>query len=306
VSAQLSDATIDSGAAGSRSGRAAAGLRATGRGLRQIVADPMGLVGLSLVLLLIFTGVFADWLAPYNPDQIAVRERLQDPSWQHLVGTDHLGRDVLSRVIKGTQIALLVGVSATIISMIGGLTLGLLAGYGPRWLDNALLLLFDAVYSFPTIMLALAVVTLLGPSLSTVKLVVVVGAIPVYSRLVRTATLAVKGADFIMAERSMGASTPRVLVRHILPNVVGPLFIIASMDIPTVIAIEAGLSFLGLGVRPPTPSWGRILNEGYAFIRETPWVVIGGGVPLIFATLGFTFLGESLRDTLDPKLRRQI
>src|SRR5690606_14863145 len=135
---------------------------------------------------------------------------------------------------------------------------------------------------------------------------VVIGTLPAYARMVRTSTLAIKNADFVLAERSLGAGTLRVLLRHILPNVVGPLFIIGSMDIPVAITLEAGLSFLGLGVRPPTPSWGRILNDGYSFIRETPWVVIGGGVPLIIATLGFTFLGEALRDTLDPKLRRQL
>jgi peptide/nickel transport system permease protein len=235
-----------------------------------------------------------------------VPERLQGPSWAHWVGTDHLGRDVLSRVIEGTQIALFVGVTAIVASMLGGLTLGLLAGYGPRWLDNILVLVFDAIYSFPTVMLALALVTLLGPSLTTVMIVVVIGTLPAYARMVRTSTLAIKNADFVLAERSLGARTPRVLLRHILPNVVGPLFIIGSMDIPVAITLEAGLSFLGLGVRPPTPSWGRILNDGYSFIRETSWVVIGGGVPLIIATLGFTFLGEALRDTLDPKLRRQL
>lgn len=287
-------------------GRAGLGLRATGQLLRHIGADPMGLLGLALVVLLVFTGVFAEWLAPYDPNKIAVPDRLQGPSWAHWVGTDHLGRDVLSRVIEGTQIALFVGVTAIVTSMLGGLTLGLLAGYGPRWLDHILVLLFDSIYSFPTVMLALALVTLLGPSLPTVMLVVIVGTMPAYARLVRTATLSIKNADFVLAERSLGAGTPRVLLRHILPNVVGPLFIIGSMDIPVAITLEAGLSFLGLGVRPPTPSWGRILNDGYSFIRETPWVVIGGGVPLIIATLGFTFLGEALRDTLDPKLRRQL
>jgi peptide/nickel transport system permease protein len=283
-----------------------AGLRAVGRLVRHVAADPMGLLGLCLVLLLVFTGVFAEWLSPYDPKKIAVPDRFQGPSWAHWVGTDHLGRDMLSRVIEGTQIALFVGVTAIVTSMLGGLALGLLAGYGPRWLDHLLVLLFDAIYSFPTVMLALALVTLLGPDLTTVMLVVVVGTMPAYARLVRTSTLSIKNADFVLAERSLGARTPRVLLRHILPNVVGPLFIIGSMDIPVAITLEAGLSFLGLGVRPPTPSWGSILNDGYSWIRETPWIVIGGGVPLIISTLGFTFLGEALRDTLDPKLRRQL
>jgi len=289
-----------------RGGRVGAGLRGGQRLLRRVTQDPMGLLGLTLAALVIFTGLFADWLVLYDPLKIDVPNRLADPSWAHPLGTDQLGRDVLSRVIKGSQIALVVGISATALAMVGGLALGLLAGYGPRWLDNILLLLFDAIYSFPIIMLALAVITLLGPSLATVMLVIVLGYVPVYARLVRTSTLGIKNSEFILAERSLGARPARILARHILPNVIGPLFIIASMDIPVVITIEAGLSFLGLGVRPPAPSWGRILNEGYTFIRETPWIVIGGGLPLIVTTLGFTFLGEALRDTLDPKLRRTI
>lgn len=272
--------------------------------VQRIAAEPMGLLGLCLVLLLIFTGLFADWLAPYDPIKISVKDRLADPSWTHVFGTDYLGRDVFSRVIKGSSIALLVAASTTAISVLGGLTLGLLAGYGPRWLDNCLLLLFDTVYSFPSIMLQLAVITLLGPSLGTVVLVIVIATIPAYARLVRTSTMSVKTSEFILAERSMGAGLPRIAIRHLLPNVVGPLFIIASMDVPVVIAVEAGLSFLGLGVRPPAPSWGNILADGFSFIRDAPWIVIGGGIPLILASLGFTFLGEALRDQLDPKLRR--
>lgn len=272
--------------------------------VQRIAAEPMGLLGLSLVLLLVFTGIFADWLAPYDPIKIDVKNRLVDPSWQHILGTDNLGRDVFSRIIAGSSIALTVAASTTLLSVIGGLILGMLAGYGPRWLDNILLLLFDAVYSFPSIMLQLALITLLGPSLGAVVLVIVVTTIPAYARLVRTSVLSVKTSEYILAERSMGASSARIMLRHLMPNVVGPLLIIASMDVPVVIAIEAGLSFLGLGVRPPAPSWGNILNDGFSFIRSTPWIVIGGGIPLILATLGFTFLGEALRDQLDPKLRR--
>jgi peptide/nickel transport system permease protein len=272
--------------------------------VHRIAAEPMGLLGLSLVALLILTGIFADWLVLHDPIKMNMLERLVGPSWSHPLGTDNIGRDVLSRVIKGSQIALIVAAATTSIALVGGLTLGLLAGYGPRWLDNLLLLIFDSVYSFPSIMLQLTVITLLGPSLGTVILVIVISTVPAYARLVRTSTLSIKSSEFILAERSMGAGLPRILVRHLLPNVVGPLLIIASMDVPVVIAIEAGLSFLGLGVRPPAPSWGNILSDGFSFIRVTPWIVIGGGIPLILATLGFTFLGEALRDQLDPKLRK--
>jgi peptide/nickel transport system permease protein len=280
--------------------------RAALRVRRRIAQDPMGVLGFVLVLLVVVAAVFADWLAPYDPLKLDVLDRLAGPSWFHLLGTDQLGRDILSRVIKGSQIALEVGLTATTVSLCGGLGLGLIAGYGPRWLDKVLLLLFDAVQAFPLIMLALAVITLSGPSLFTVLLIVIIVTVPRYARLVRTSTLAVKHTEFVLAERALGARGPRILLHHILPNVVGPLLILASMDIPVVITLEAGLSFLGLGVPPPAPSWGRLLNEGYNFIRDTPWIVIGGGVPLIITTLGFTFLGETLRDLLDPKLRQVL
>jgi len=190
------------------------------------------------------------------------------------------------------------------VALVTGLILGMIAGFGPRWLDNLLLLLFDTVRAFPTIVLALATVALTGPSLGMVLAIVIVTSIPQYARVARTATLTLKNTDFILAERSLGASTPRILLHHIMPNVIGPLMILAAMEVPVVVTVEAGLSFLGLGVLPPTASWGTILNEGYLVIRDTPWMVVAGGVPLILTTLGFTFLGEALRDIFDPRMGR--
>jgi peptide/nickel transport system permease protein len=279
---------------------------AGGRFVRRLRSDPLGLLGLCLVLLVIFCGLTANWITPYDPFKINVAARFAEPGLRHILGTDNLGRDILSRVIKGSQIALIVGVTSIVISLAIGLVLGLIAGYAPRWLDNSLLLLFDSIYSFPTVMLGLTVITLLGPDLSTLMLVVVVIQTPGYARLVRTATLAKMNSEYILAERSLGAGPIRILAKHILPNIVGPLFILGSMDIPSVITLEAGLTYLGMGIPPPAPSWGRILNEGYNVIREAPWVVIGGGIPLIITTLGFTFLGEALRDLIDPKLRRIV
>jgi peptide/nickel transport system permease protein len=273
-------------------------------GLRRLFADPLGAFGLVLVMLLVAGALGADLLSPFPPTKLAIRDRLLPPDWIHPLGTDHLGRDILSRVLYGGRIALTVSLTAVGGALTLGTTLGMIAGYGPRWLDNTLILLFDAVRSFPTILFALAVVTLTGPSLSTIVLIVVVTTTPVYGRIVRTQTLALKGQEFILAERAMGAGPVRVLLLHILPNLIGPLLILASMEIPVVIAIESGLSFLGLGVRPPTPSWGSILNDGYGFIRDTPWPVIAAGVPIVLTTLGFTFLGEALRDIFDPRLQR--
>ena len=269
--------------------------------LRRLLAEPLGVIGLVLVLAVLLVAIFAPLVALHNPIALAPIDRFLQPSEEHLLGTDHLGRDLFARVVYGSRIALSVSLGATLLSLLLGVTTGLVAGYGPRWLDNALLLVFDALKSFPTVMLALALVTLVGPSLDAVILVVIISAAPSYARMARTQTLSVRHAEFVLAERSLGAGPGRIIATHILPNIIGPILIVASMDIPVVVAIEAGMSFLGLGVRPPTPSWGSILNDGFSYIRESPWPVIAGGLPIVITTLGFTFLGEALRDTFDPK-----
>ena len=273
------------------------------RSMRRVLAEPLGVFGVVLVVAMIFGAVFAELLATAEPNHISPRDRFQAPSAAHLLGTDHLGRDLFSRVLHGGRIALSIALFSIAVSLVIGVILGLIAGYGPRWLDNVLILVFDALKSFPTVMLALALVTLFGPSLTAVVVVVILVNVPGYARIVRTQTLALKSAQFVSAAQSMGAGTTRILRLHILPNVIGPLLILASMDIPVVIAIEAGMSFLGLGVRPPTPSWGAILNDGFTAIRDTPWIAVAGGLPIILTTLGFTFLGETLRDVFDPRLK---
>jgi peptide/nickel transport system permease protein len=268
-----------------------------------LVRDPLGLVGLIIVGLIVFSAIFAPWIVPYDPIAMNIPDRMQGPSLSHLAGTDQLGRDTFSRVIIGGRVALQVAIPTIGGAITIGLILGMIAGYGPKWLDNVIVLLFDTVRSFPTVMFALAVVALVGPSLNTVILVIMVTSIPTYGRVVRTLTQSLRNSEFIEAERSLGASVFRIMRVHILPNVIGPIAVLAAMDIPTVIGLEAGLSFLGMGVKPPTPSWGSLLNDGYNLIRNTPWLIIAGGIPLILTTLGFTFLGEALRDVVDPKLR---
>ena len=263
----------------------------------------MGALGLFLVLLVIFGAVFADLLTSYDPIRINPRDRFQGPSTEHLMGTDQLGRDLFARVLHGGRVALFVALVSTATSLAIGIVLGLIAGYGPRWLDNLMILLFDAMKSFPTVMLALALVTIIGPSLIAVMVVVILVTVPGYARIIRTQTIALKTSEYVTAAQSMGASSARILRVHIMPNVIGPLVILASMDIPVVIGIEAGMSFLGLGVRPPTASWGSMLNDGFTNIRDTAWIAVAGGVPIILTTLGFTFLGETLRDVFDPRLK---
>jgi peptide/nickel transport system permease protein len=259
----------------------------------------------ALVALVVAGAVLAGALSGADPTALDLPARQLGPSWAHPLGTDHLGRDLFARVLHGGQVALQVSGVSVGLSLAVGLVLGMLAGYGPPWLDNTLVLAFDAVRSFPTIMFALALVTLLGPSIFTIVVIVVITSFPVYGRVVRTQTQSLKTHEFVLAERALGARLGRVLGWHILPNVLGPVLILASMEIPVVVTIEAGLSFLGVGIRPPTPSWGSILNDGYTFIRDTPWPVLAGGLPLVLTTLGFTFLGEALRDLFDPTLRHE-
>jgi peptide/nickel transport system permease protein len=272
-------------------------------GLRR---DPMGMLGAILVASFILIALFAPWVAPYDPLKLDVLHKLAAPSTAHPAGTDQLGRDTLSRLIWGTRTAFGIALTATGISGAFGLILGMIAGYGPRWLDGLLVLCFDALSSLPMIMFALAVITVLGPGTTTLILVVVLISIPGYARLIRAQTLTLRNADFIVAEQAMDASATRIILRHMLPNVVGPLIIILSMDVPVVIMLEAGLSYLNLGVKPPTPSWGNMLYDGYTSLRQSPVLVIMAGIPLVLATLGFTFLGEGLRDALDPKLQLRV
>jgi len=272
------------------------------RALKVLLADPMGAMGLVLVSLFLVMAVAAPILAPYDPLALNVRAKLQGISFAHWLGTDQLGRDTLSRLIFGARTALSIALTATGLAGAIGLLLGLIAGYGPRWLDAGLVLVLDSVNALPMMMLALAIITVIGPGTFTLILVVVLVSIPSYARLIRAQTLSLRRAEFILAERAIGASTFRILLRHLLPNVLGPLVIVLSMDIPVVIMLEAGLSYLNLGVKPPTPSWGNVLYDGYTSLRTTPTLVLAAGAPLVLATLGFTFLGEGLRDALDPRL----
>jgi len=272
--------------------------------ISKLLHDPMGAVGLLIVISFLLVAIFAGVLAPYDPNKIDILNKLQEPSLQHLVGTDQLGRDTLSRLIHGSQIALLVAVVSIGLAVLMGSILGAIAGYGPAWLDFIIMLIFDTMRSYPVIMFALAVVVLFGPSLTTIMVIIMATSFPTYGRLMRTQTQTLRKAEYILSAQALGIGTPRILLKHVLPNTIGPILIVASMDVPFVIALEAGLSFLGLGVRPPTPSWGSILNDGYTYIRNSSWILFSAGAPLILVTIGFTFLGEQLRDILDPKIGR--
>ena len=273
--------------------------------LRQVCTSLTGAVGLLIVTLVLLCAIFAPWVATHNPDALDVMNRFAAPTGAHWFGTDHLGRDLYSRMVHGASVAMEVALVSIFIALSIGTALGVLAAYLPARSERFVLIVFDVISSFPSLVLALAVVAVFGPSTAMVVLIVAVTQIPHFGRVARSQVLTLKNAPFLEAERILGASWTRMVLRHVLPNILGPLVILASMDVPVVIAIEAGLSFLGLGVRPPLASWGTLIQDGYQYISQT-WVpVVVSSVALALATLGFTLFGEALRDAVDPRIGRE-
>jgi peptide/nickel transport system permease protein len=270
--------------------------------LRYLVHSPSGAIGLLIVTGLAVMLLLAPVLAPYDYAEQDISNRLQGPSASHLLGTDHVGRDLLSRVIFGSRVAMGVALPAVLSSLSVGLVFGLAAGYLGGRVDALFLVLMDATQAFPAIFLALALMAVVGPSLENVVFVIAVTFTPGYWRIVRAQVLSIRENPYIEAERSLGASSTRVVFIHILPNIFAPLITLVAMDLPYAVTFEAGLSFLGLGVQPPTPSWGLILAQGFEWIRSAPWMVLWTGLILMLTTLGFTLFGEALRDVLDPRL----
>jgi len=270
--------------------------------LGDVLRRPLGVLGFLIVSCFFLMVIFAPLLAPYDYAQQDIPSMLQGPSRAHWLGTDHLGRDLWSRIVYGSRIALGVAVPAVSVALVGGLVLGLTAGYLGGVVDNATLVVLDSLQAFPAVILALAILALLGSSLVNVIIVIGLAWIPGYARIARAQVLSAKQNQYIEVEHSLGASQKRILFLHIMPNILAPLLILAAMDLPVVITFEAGLSFLGLGVRPPTPSWGVILSDGFNVIRQSPWPITWAGLTLIITTLGFTLFGETLRDVLDPRL----
>lgn len=270
--------------------------------LYDVARRPAGFFGLLVVLVLILVVLLAPVFAPYDPAQQDIEHRLEGPSSQYPMGTDHLGRDLLSRLLYGTRVALLTALPAVFTALVLGLILGLTAGYIGGNVDNVILVFMDTLQAFPAVILTLALLAVLGPSASNVVLVIAIAFTPGYARIVRAQVLAYKEEPFVEVERSIGAGDIRIAFIHILPNIIAPLVILLAMDLPAAITVEAGLSFLGLGVRPPTPSWGVILSDGFARIRNSPWPVLWASLVIMITTLGFTLFGERLRDLLDPKL----
>ena len=271
--------------------------------LRRLWHSRLAGVGIIVVGIVIAAAVFAPLIAPYDPAQKNTRNLLKGPTLQHPLGTDELGRDTLSRVIYGARISLEVGVIAVGISLLIGVALGLVAGYTGGAADSIIMRIMDGLLAFPAIVLALAITAMLGPSLANVMIAIGITGIPSFARLVRGQVLTTKGLEYVQAARAVGASDGRLMVRHILPNIVAPIIVQTSISVAAAILAEASLSFLGLGIQPPTASGGAMLNTAKGYLTHTSWVAIAPGTAIFVTVLAFNFLGDAIRDVLDPRLR---
>ena len=269
-----------------------------------LLREPGTALGLFLVVSLLLAGLLAPWLPLDDPTEIDLPERLLSPSTEHLLGTDHLGRDTFSRIVHGARMTLLAAAATLALSMTIALTVGILSGYHGGWTDTALMGVVDLLLAFPSLILAIAVAGALGPGLFNVLLAA--GAVwwVGHARIIRGVTLGARQMEYVTAARAAGAGGPRVILRHIAPNILGPIVVIASLDVGWIILGIAGLSFLGLGAQPPTPEWGAMLNDARPQLQTEPRLLLLPGMAIFVAVLGFNLLGDGLRDLLDPRTVR--
>jgi peptide/nickel transport system permease protein len=272
-------------------------------GWRQFRKNKIALVGLGIVVFFILLAIFAPLLAPYDFKDQNLAERLQPPSSKHLFGTDDFGRDILSRVLYGARISLWVGFFSVLGSVIVGSMLGIIAGYYGRWIDGIISRLFDIMLAFPSILLAIGIVAVLGPSLQNALIAIAVINIPNFGRLIRSRVLSIKQEEYIMAAKAIGMSDTRILFHHILPNSMAPIIVQGTLAIATAIIEAAALGFLGLGAQPPNPEWGKMLADSKDFLTQAPWTMIFPGLAIMLTVLGFNLMGDGLRDALDPRMK---
>ena len=277
--------------------------------LRRLVRRRTALFGMLVVLGVLLAAAFAPLVAPFDPLEQDIGQRLREPGWQdaqgrvHPLGTDHLGRDILSRIVFGSRIALVVGLAAVAISGVLGMLIGLLAGYFGGRVDDFLMRLADIQLAFPFILLAIAVIGVLGPSLRNIIIVIGVSSWVVYARVVRGEVLSIREREYVQAAIALGSQHWRVLRQHVLPNTLTPWLVVATLDMARVIVIESALSFLGLGVQPPTPTWGGMLADGRVYLSTAWWLATFPGLAILITVLGINLFGDGLRDTLDPRLK---
>jgi len=271
---------------------------------RQLRRNRGAMVGGGFLLFLVLVAVFAPLIAPYDPVEMAPKDRLQPPSMAHLMGTDNFGRDALSRIIFGTRISLTVGFISVGIGAAMGMVLGLAAGYFGGYLDTVIMRFVDAVLAFPGILLSLSIVAVLGATLQNVMIAVGISSVPRFTRVVRGSVLSAREKLYVLSARSIGCRSMSIMYRHILPNVFGPVVILATLGIGSAILLSAGLSYLGLGAQPPTPEWGLMLNTGRPYIAVAWWVMTFPGLAIMLTVLAVNMIGDGMRDALDPRLRQ--
>jgi peptide/nickel transport system permease protein len=260
-------------------------------------------LGAIIFIALLCTAAFAPWIAPYKPNKQNLRDTLSQPSSEHLLGTDELGRDVLSRIIYGSRVSLMVGVIVTGIAGFFGMFLGLIAGYSNSIVNNIIMRIMDAMMAVPALILALAIGAALGGGLKNIMISIGIAMIPGYCRLMCAQVLTIREGDFVMAAHSLGAKNNRILLLHILPNAFPPLLVLVSFNMGTAILAEAGLSYLGIGVSPPDPAWGSMVSGGYTYLLTNPLLSIAPGIAIILVVVALNLVGDGLRDALDPRLR---
>jgi peptide/nickel transport system permease protein len=258
-----------------------------------------------IVLVLILAAIFAPLIAPYAPDEVRAGKPLTPPNRTYLFGTDDLGRDMFSRIIYGSRITLRIGLVIVAVEVLIGVTVGLVAGYFGGWTDAILMRFTDVMLAFPGIMLALAIVATLGPGLTNAIFAVALASWPVFARVVRSSVLTVRESEYITAGKLLGASDFQIMWRGILPNVLAPIIVLASLEFPAAVLVAAALSFLGLGAQPPTPEWGALLTDARNYIRSAPYLINIPGLAIFLTVLAFNLLGNTLRDVLDPRLRHR-
>lgn len=270
---------------------------------RRVLRSRGGLLGLCILLALILLAIFAPYVSPYDPLALSPSEASQPPSWRHPAGTDRFGRDVLTRIFYGARISLRVGLISVAIAGLTGTALGLVSGYFGGWIDAGINLLINILLGLPGILLALVILAVLGPGLQNVMIAVGISAIPGYARLIRGNTLVLKEQEFVLAARALGVSDSRIILAHILPNVLGPLIVLSTLGVASAILVGASVSYLGLGAKPPTPEWGVMVNDGRNHLRQAWWLSTMPGLAIMITVIGLNLLGDALRDALDPRLR---
>jgi ABC-type dipeptide/oligopeptide/nickel transport system permease subunit len=269
-------------------------------------ARPLPVVGLVIIVMLVLTAIFAPLIAPYDPYKMDILNKLQPPSREHLLGTDSLGRDTLSRIIYGSQTSLIVGISVMAMSFAIGIPLGLLAAYFGRAWNLIIMRLIDALMAFPMLLLALLVASLLGGGMKNVIIALGIGMIAAPCRMMCGVAMSIKQNEYVLAARAMGMKNNRVMLEQILPNAFPPLLVMMTIGLGVTILAEASLSFLGIGITPPTPAWGGLVNDGYKFLLTSPVLAISPGIAIMLVVFGFNMMGDGLRDALDPRLRGVI